>query len=268
MAGKVPQTSESVFRKEGRMISAGHHSLLSRTVKYPWDYRVEYFQVATPGLYFEAGQWQRFGNWPETVPDASSDLQSGIRNGIHGWQVFAFPNAKSTDQKIVGNYGIFVAYPYSGRMNCGGFSTWMSYPDSSAAAFIETNTKTIATIDALGSSQIQLGFRQGTGSWTGTWDASGRGIVYNNHYFIFGYSEGPNGNVQTNQIYAGTKFYETGFDFDIRSGLELHLRFVPCMLGGVPYICEMNTKTMIQSSGSGSITAGPQVSDDYEAWSN
>ena len=250
------------------MILAGKHTMLNRTVKYPWDYRVEYLQVSTAGAYFDAGQWQRFNtNWPESRPAADSALMSGIRNGINAWLVYTFPNAKSTDQKICGNYGTFVAYPYSGRMNFGLFNSWGTAPTNANVDFVATNTKTFVFCKSVGSDQVQYGVKQGSGSWTSaSWGDSTKTFNYHQHFLIFGYTEGSGGNPQTNQVYAGTRFYECGFDFDIQGGLELHLRFVPCVLDGTFYICEMNTGTMIQSAGSGSFTAGPKVADDYESY--
>lgn len=272
MAGKVLQESESVFRKEGRVISAGHHTMLKKTVKYPWDYRVEYFQMnQDKNVLFECGPLSNYApNWPsEDILNASSSLQDGIRNNF-GWSVvFSFPKSLSTDQKNVGGPNTFCVYPYSNRWNIGGFAQWLTNPTTSQSSGISSvNTKTRVSAVSTGNNMVAVTIQQiGGSSVTVSSDLTGKRFNAEKYMPVLNYySSWDGGYIST--VYKDTRFYECRFDFGLPGNLETHVRFVPCILGGVPYVCEMYSGTMISNSQSGTVTAGPQVSDDYEAWSN
>ena len=68
------------------------------------------------------------------------------------------------------------------------------------------------------------------------------------------------------RVYVGTRFYENRIYFNMSGDNRAQLRFVPCIKNNQPYICEMNTKTMIPNSMSGTVTAGPKVPNNYYAW--
>lgn len=248
------------------MITAGHHTMMNNTVKYPWDYRVEYFQVATTYSLFECGPLKRYNeNWTDELDlDANSTLQSGIRNNIKGWIVFSFPNPATQDQKNCGGTGTFCCYPYSGRYNIGGWYSWFTAPSvSDVASLIATNTKTMGFLESIGSDVVRYGVRQGSAEWSGTYNVSSKRFRTAWNYPVLLYDE--NG-YQVRNVSIGTRFYESGFDFNIPGNLEMHVRFVPCMKDNTPFICEMNSGTMIPNSMSGTVTPGPQVPDDYESY--
>lgn len=248
-------------------ISAGHQTMLKTRVKYPWDYRVEYFQVASLYPRFEVGPLNRYNeNWTsELILDANSTLQIGIHNNINGWVVFSFPNAVSQDQKNCGNVSTFCVYPYSNRYNFG-YTTWVTQPTAAQVASItSTNTITRGFIENDGTNTVKYGVAQGTNSWQyNGYSTTGKRFRADLPFPIMMYAEGSS--YQQSNVSIGTRFYECGFDFNIPSNLEMHVRFVPCVLNDTPYICEMYSKTMIPNSLNGTVTVGPKVKDDYEAW--
>lgn len=252
----------------GRMI-AGHQTMLRRTVKYPWDYRVEYFEVASLYPLFECGPlWNYNEAWKAEDTSLGSDFQRELMANFNAWLVFSFPNAASTDQKVAGNYGNFTVYPYSSRYNIGGFNGWLTQPSTSAVSqIINTNTKTNAFAYTDGN-DVRYGVSQGDVSWSALLSsapANYRRFRVDRLYPVFLFDEG---GYQVRNVSIGTRFYESGFDIGMSGDNECHIRFVPCMLDGEPYICEMYSGTLIPNSMSGTVTPGPQVADDYQAWSN
>lgn len=252
------------------MTSAGHHTMLNKKEKYPWDYRVEYFQVATTYPLFQCGPLNRYNsNLPSETPDADSSFQNEIRNNLKAWIVFSFPNALSSDQKICGSYRDFTAYPYQSRYNFGAFNSWVTQPSSSdVASMSSTNTKTFAYLESSGNDIVQYGIEQAPNSWHTNYDASGKKFFIDKVYpiFLFGAGSTSDPQYEVRNVSVGTRFYESGFDFNLSGSLETHLRFVPCMKDNTPYICEMYSKTLIPNSMSGTVSAGPKVADNYEAW--
>lgn len=252
-------------------VSAGHQTMLKTRVKYPWDYRVEYFEVATTYPLFECGPLMQYNeNWIEAdVKDATSSLQAGIRNGMKFWCLASFPNAMSTDQKICGSPLVVVMYPYSNRFNFGGFNAWFSYGTSSDYSFWQKNTLTRLFLESTGSDTIKYGVAQGSQSWQNTnYSISGKRLCAERVFpiFLFGSGLPSNPGYEIRNVSVGTRFYECGFDFNISGNLETHIRFVPCMFENAPYICEMYSGMMIPNTMSGTVTPGPQVADDYESY--
>lgn len=248
------------------MINAGHHTMLNRTVKYPWDYRVKYFQVATVYPLFECGPLTRYNeNWLSADTTTDSPFQVELLNNLNGWVYFSFPNPTSQDQKVAGNYGNFTVYPYSNRYNFGLINGWRTNPTTAQVSSMSaTNTLTKGFIYSDGSNTVRYGVAQGSNSWSTTCSTVGTRFRVDRWYPILLYDE--NGEYQVMRVSVGTRFYESGFDFNMAGENECHVRFVPCMKDGIPYICEMNSGTMIPNTMSGTVTAGPQVPDDYESY--
>ena len=249
------------------MIAGRHSMMASKTPAYPWDYRVEYFQVATTYPCFECGPLSQYQpSWSvEEAKDASSQLAVELRNNFLGWAVFSFPQSLSTDQKIFGNGSVFTIYPYSRRYNAGCFQNWCtsSYPSFSSVSSI--NTKTRVSLWSSGSNIITYRVAQGNTNvdWNETL-ASTRKVSIWSVFPICLYAEWSS--YQISRVYVGTRIYEVGIDITPPSFDALHVRFVPCMKDGRPYICELNSGKMIPNSMSGTVTPGPQVADNFQAW--
>lgn len=248
------------------MISAGHHTMLKRTVKYPWDYRVAYFQVATTYPLFDCGVFTDYNENLINDTDATSQYNNTLVNGFSSSIIASFPNAFSTDQKICGNYCSFVCYPYSGRWNIGSFNSWIqTQPTASQVSnLVRTNTVYKVSTTPVGNRVARYTITDGSSSFSmdETLSASRRiSMATTMPYPILLYNE--SGSYQVRNVSVGTRFYESTIYFDCPGNLETHLRFVPCVKDGVQYICEMSTSRLIPNTMSGTVISGPQVPDDY-----
>ena len=253
---------------------------------YPWDYRVEYLQIASLYPLYECGPLCIYNskwpgqtqtpqkNFPADMPDTFSDFPKAARDNLYAWQVYSFPNAISstTDEKTASGLSTICCYPYNSKYNMGMYTNWNScYPSPSDMAKLgSVNTRTMVWVESVGTDTVEFGISQGSHILT-SGDMSiapqsgtqKRRIGSHRSIPVISYEEG--GSLQTGRnVYVGTRFYEFGFDLNIPNGYDLHTRWVPCVKDNTPAICEVNSGRMIFNSGSGSVTCGPEVPNDFD----
>lgn len=238
--------------------------------KMPFDYRVQYFEVATTYPCFECGPFTQYN--PTWTLDPNYNIQGSpfqieLLNNFYWECIFTFPNSLATDQKICGNNNTFCVYPYSNRYNIGGFSSWLTNPTTAQAASVSsTNTLTKASAKSIGNNTLQGTIIQGSNTIQWNILESSNNKFFNltrpNPILLYAESE----SYQVMRVYVGTRFYENQIYFNMSGANKAQLRFVPCIKNNQPYICEMNTKTMIPNSMSGTVIAGPEVPNNYYVW--
>lgn len=246
------------------MISALHHTMANQN-NFPWDYRVEYFEILETPLVFNCGfiydykpEWRD----EEDYQSKESVFQASLWRGFSSYGIFSFPRPLSTDQKTFGGPGIFCVYPFRGGYNVGGFGAWLKPGASWDTSLLpsEINTPTRYDFRAKDEYYADVSVRQGDVLCRAETSSPRNFFPDNTPFPILAYDEG---GIRPSNAYVGTRFYEVTMNFDMSGSKGLKLRFVPCMKDGGPYICEMYSKTLIQNSESGSVIVGPKVSNNY-----
>ena len=259
------------------MLLGARQTIFGKHKSYPFDYRVEYFEIAkvdsSSNPMFNIGVLSDFNpNWYNGSIDYNSNFQMSLYRGFSAYAIFSFPKSLSYDQKIFGNPGQFCFYPYSSRYNFGGFNTWMGqsyYIDYNVSEVGQPNTTTRVDVfcdpDSLDVRSPFIGAVTQNNLVNRFIADSKPNHIFDiqNHcsFVIFGYNEGSN--FQTNNLYVGTRFYDLEMNFTTGDENELHLHFLPVIKDNKPYICELFSGKMTPIAQGGEVIYGAEVPINY-----
>ena len=230
-----------------RMMAMG----VRKKVTYPWDYRVEYFEIASGTPRFLIPK----------IPYFNSNIDDSARltvsQNLRSINIVSCPaGARTGDVKLCGGLYRCGVARYSSKWRPVGFSAWPTQPTETEFPFVadvpikfeqwytgytyscsangKTFTKTISQ------SRVAIDRSSGACSWVeGANDSS--------------FHSPPN----------GTRWYrESAVCSDLTYGFSYD--FVPCVMNGTPAIYDIVNGTTITQSGSGTIVLGPRCKDDFD----
>lgn len=244
------------------MISAGHHTMLNRTVKYPWDYRVEYIDCPN----HDAWMYLEF----PVADEGDEELES----------VVIGTSLTSSDRKMFGTPSSFCISIINGTWRPSGFNGWDSAVSLSANPIVRYELGTTSGAKLFNASTgVQLSghsmwpyyttrqpgaFYSPTSSSLNDW----RDGQMRWHRRPFG-RECDNGTWTTqgvigseNTTFGAHRIYDY---YRILNGEQTH-HIIPCVMGGVAGFYDEIGQTFYGSLSATAFTPGPQVADDYESY--
>ena len=240
------------------MTSAGHHTMLTYRIRYPWDYRVAYFELRSGTAYFENQTIMELNPRVENTTDCRAQIMQYFKREI----VVSTPNVTPGAR-----------LNYHGSVQMGGFcrdnGSGYLYEFAGINTWLSNNKAPNDQFPFIVDKPILVGYSTNKAEMHCTYN--------NKHYEVTAaHSNIPvnwpvcralawNENGQsTIAAPTGTRFYRDSFECT-HPLYKCSTSVVPCVKDGVPYICDMVSMAMFPKQGSGTIALGPAVDDDYDA---
>lgn len=196
--------------------------------------------------------------WNSNIIDNVA-TRAALKNSLEfGKIIISCPaSAESGDRKIAGSSNVIGAARYQNKWRPAGLGgTWPTQPTTTQVPFV-ANTPVLFewTVNSCSVSIPSLGYSYSTNYTPGNIFVSG-----NTARFGVCHWTGDN----SPAVLAGTRFYNAAISFS-HPTYGFAWDFVPCIKDGIPYICDRISKMLIPQTGSGTITVGPKVPDNYSA---
>ncbi len=233
------------------MISAAHHTMLHHAAKFPWDYRVEYFEIASGTPRFLIPMLPYFN------ANINNDNRGIVSQSLRTINIASCPSSGITgDVKICGGlYRCGIARNNS-KWRPVGFTSWPTQPTDTEFPFL---------------ADAPVKYEQWYTGYTFSCSANGKTVTksisqgnvqINRSSAACGWVEGANDS-SFGRPPPGVRWYrESAVCTDSTCGFSYD--FVPCVLNGAPAIYDIINGITVTQSGSGQIILGPQCNDDFD----
>ena len=239
------------------MISAAHHTMLNKTVKYPWDYRVAYFERVSGRAYFDSSTIMDLNPAIQNTTECRQEIMQHFRHEFVVSTPNVNPSARLNYCNSVQMGGLCRAnssgYPYT----FAGINKWLSNADIPTSSFPFKINKPLRVVFA--TNRVELHCPEDALSFVATADHGNipvnlpicRALAWNEN------------NTSTIDAPVGTRFYYDCFECT-HPTYSCKSFVVPCMKDGNPYLCDMVSLQMYEKQGTGTISIGPSVKDNYD----